>query len=584
MVKHLAAFRFGWLIVLPFTLSCGRSSEQSSLNLDPLSQEQVLEDFDAIVNAFKGLYGPLEYKAKQPTVKLDFGAAVKKTRDALAASKSDAEAFGLYSQFLRTFRDGHVGIKFPLSDKHITKYTLPLFVMPLQDDAGVWHAIVDSVGDQIKDSGLKEGDEVTHVDGKPIFDYLPLIQKYKSYSNDVSDQHLIFKVFSRDFFMYDLVPQSSLAQVSFLSAGSNPAKNTFLTWNKELGTDANPDIIKTVAANKVLSVDTADRDALIRDGSIQKMGAAEPFFATAQVKAKFNPKIRKPSAASLKKFGLEEKDATPIFAATYEYQGKDILLIRQPGYSPPFEGNQDDEDLMRKAMNNWIQTYKAILFENEDVDVLVIDQTHNPGGLSTYVDDFFRLFITSQKANLIQRNNVDRKWVIGYLDEAKKADKRGKPAEARRFRAFAKMVEDAGERHELLSPAMTFDYDFLLTPHDDYSWKKPMLVLADELAGSCGDIFPMLMKSNGVAKVFGQRTMGLGGNVETLTLTHSQATLRLTRGLFTTYRQDGVYPDEGFVENNGVAPDIRHELKVNDYRAGFVGYVDAFSKAAIGQL
>lgn len=105
-----------------------------------------------------------------------------------------------------------------------------------------------------------------------------------------------------------------------------------------------------------------------------------------------------------------------------------------------------------------------------------------------------------------------------------------------------------------------------------------MIVLIDELAGSCGDAFPMLIHDNDVAPLFGRRTMGLGGNVEPFgPLTHSDAVLYLTRGLFTTHRDDETYAPEAFVENNGVLPDIEHVISVDDFRAGFVDYVTHFS-------
>ena len=76
--------------------------------------------------------------------------------------------------------------------------------------------------------------------------------------------------------------------------------------------------------------------------------------------------------------------------------------------------------------------------------------------------------------------------------------------------------------------------------------------------------------------------MGLGGNVENLiTMPNSQTKIRLTRGLFTTYRADGLYPESELIENNGVKPDIHRALTVADFRAGFVEFVDAFSGVAV---
>lgn len=107
-------------------------------------------------------------------------------------------------------------------------------------------------------------------------------------------------------------------------------------------------------------------------------------------------------------------------------------------------------------------------------------------------------------------------------------------------------------------------------------------MLVDELAGSCGDILPALMKENKRATLFGERTLGLGGNVEGVaTLPKSQIKVNLTRGLFFVYSPTGEYDMSKAIENNGVTPDIHYQHTVKDVRAGYVDYVRAFSKAAI---
>jgi len=79
--------------------------------------------------------------------------------------------------------------------------------------------------------------------------------------------------------------------------------------------------------------------------------------------------------------------------------------------------------------------------------------------------------------------------------------------------------------------------------------------------------------------------MGLGGNVEEVAkLVYSQGSLRLTRGLFTTYKSDNNYPDSHMVENNGVVPDYEYNHTVTDFRKGFVDYVEKFSQKAVEQI
>jgi C-terminal processing protease CtpA/Prc len=112
-----------------------------------------------------------------------------------------------------------------------------------------------------------------------------------------------------------------------------------------------------------------------------------------------------------------------------------------------------------------------------------------------------------------------------------------------------------------------------------------MLVLADELAGSCGDIFPMLVKANKRAKIFGQPTMGLGGNVEEVgVLNNSRIAVRMTRGMFSPFQENNLYTDDVFVENNGVKPDISYTHTIEDFRNGYVDYVKTFSEKALEQI
>jgi C-terminal processing protease CtpA/Prc len=122
----------------------------------------------------------------------------------------------------------------------------------------------------------------------------------------------------------------------------------------------------------------------------------------------------------------------------------------------------------------------------------------------------------------------------------------------------------------------------MVPPYPLVTATKPVLVLHDELSVSGGDAFPMVMQSGGF-KTFGARTGGLGGSVEAvLTLPHSAARLSLTRGLFAAHNPaGGGEPVTRLIENNGITPDYPHAVTVADMRAGYVGYVDAFSDVVV---
>jgi C-terminal processing protease CtpA/Prc len=255
----------------------------------------------------------------------------------------------------------------------------------------------------------------------------------------------------------------------------------------------------------------------------------------------------------------------------YRYDGKTFLLLRQPTY-------------MVEDPKERIAWFKAVMDEYGSLaDALVLDQTHNPGGSLEFAQDFVSLFAKENTRGLVNFLHADRAWLADLSESI--ADLKKNKQEASGMMDYSelgyKLVESAYDKGlQLTETPIPFGGLEHLKPAD-YTWKKPVLLLTDELAGSCGDIVPMLMKENKLATLFGERTMGLGGNVEPiLTLGNSQIKVHLTRGFFVTFQPDGKYDLVNPTENNGVTPDIHYSHSVDDFRAGFVGYVKAFSNAA----
>ena len=221
-----------------------------------------------------------------------------------------------------------------------------------------------------------------------------------------------------------------------------------------------------------------------------------------------------------------------------------------------------------------------ILAQNEDLaDVLVIDQTNNPGGNADYLNRFASLFATDKFFSYGQYYHADRKWLHDLrenYDKLKKTD--FNLEESQRLLLISDSINKAIDaKQEFTSDPYPFTGSRFIQPDAEYVWKKPILVLVDELTGSCGDIFPMMMKSNKRAKLFGQRTMGLGGSVEAMdALTYSRLKVKLTRGLLLNLNVAGKYIPSDYVENNGIQPDFVHKISVTDFHQGYTDYIKAF--------
>jgi hypothetical protein len=544
--------------------SCGGAPQSSRLMVPPITKAEAHADVDALVAKVNALYGPLEFKEQRFGFKL--GDLVANLKSEVDAAPTESEVFGSMTRFLMSFRDGHVGISFPGNSTDVRSYKLGIFLAPVEG-----RALVAKVDPSAASLGVAVGDELLSIDDSKPFDLLEIIKKYDAFGNDVSDQHGIFLLTNRRFYMTELLPTKPTAKLA-LGRADGSTYEVQAIWEKSKEATAKFEMVgpSNASTQFLYSGYASIREA--GSGSLMEMGAYKPYFVSEAVKAKFGLVEVEANDDYLKKYGvtrenLQDAAGKAIYSALYKFNGKTVLMIRQPGYYP--------ETLNAKDLVNG---YRAVLDQYDDVaDVLVIDQNHNPGGSMDYVLEFFSLFTNKPALNLVQKMNADRAWVFGlasWADEVEKED----PGFAKALRLRSALVDKAMDDGKSISdPMPLLGYEFV-QPDSKYTWKKPVLVLADELAGSCGDIFPMYMKRNGIAKIFGERTMGLGGNVEeVIQLPYSQASVRLTRGLFTTYSPESNYAESELVENNGITPDIAHKPTVDDFRAGFVEYFEKFS-------
>lgn len=572
--------KFITLVLIFLLFSCGvNNREESKVKLRPLNTVESLADFDTLVGDFRALYGPLEYKEKR--FNFNFDELVASTRKKIAASKNDAELMSLLKKFVATFRDGHLSLYLPreTNSTGIFRYTIDAVVAPIEG-----RAIMVKISDVLKNRKVSKGDELISVDGKDPFSYLDTIKKYESLGNDVSDKHLIATVLKRPFYMLELLPKKDTVDLVFKKPDGKIIETSIL-WEVEKTGLAETELVTDVT-NPIFMVPNTNNFNSTVAGTLLEMGAPKPYFLTEATRNKFKITRVFLDDAFYKKYNVKKeklniKKEFLIQAYHYVYEGKHILLLRQPSYIP------ENRDF--KAM---LSGYKAILDQEAPfTDVLIVDQNNNPGGYGEYAINFFSLFIDKVSDGFVMEHNADRKWLNQYL-EAYKAmadiqnnlgiNTRGY---AEVFFLRAKEIEKSIDEGLSVTKPMPMGESEVVKPDREFTWKKPMLVLANELSGSSGDIFPMLIRNNGVAKIMGMRTMGLGGNVEpTSILPNLRARVNMTRGLFMTYKKSGVYELSDYVENNGIKPDYEIKLTVDDYRAGFTGYLEEVSKKAISQI
>jgi hypothetical protein len=540
--------------------------------LRDMTASEALEDLEQIFTLIRTLYGPYEYK--EARFAYSIADLEDKARDMLADAPSDDGFYAAANWFLTRFDDGHVNLVAAPSSNPISNYVIGLFLQPVEGKA----LIAELLDPSLADLGIAFGDEVVAVDGVSPFVLLDEFRKLRGFGNPLSSQHLIFRTFIRPAFLASVRPSAPTASVDFRRADGS-AYSRDLIWREDRAARVSFPGVSGAALPLGQESFTWQQALEINDhvrGSLATIGSPVPFFFTPQTVAAFDLTRVTPNAAMLTKYGIDPAAVPDIFSGLYSYGGKTLLLIRQGSYSAFSQA-----DIAAR-----LNYYRAVMDQFDNfVDGLVIDQTHNPGGFISYCVDFTRLFVAAPGRNFVQANNTDRAWINAFRDEARLIDPTLSSEEARSHELRAARIEAAYDAGQGISRPMPLYLGEELPPDPSYVWTKPKLVLIDELAGSCADAFPMLVKANGLAPLFGRRTIGLGGNVESFgPLSNSQASLSLTRSLFTTHQDDETYAPGDFVENNGVLPDIEHVITVADYRGGFVDYMRRFSQELVSRL
>ena len=534
---------FAALAAALFLLSCGQGRKPlSQLDSQPLSADEKLLDLDVAFSHFKKYYAPLQYKEKTLGVKYDDVFA--QLRAEAAASTTDQEFFDVLGKLVDSFKDGHVSVSIP----GMARYSLPFSL----DYFDGHYVVVDVKSDFSAETGVVKGDELTKIDGRSPSEIASKILEFRSFGYDRADQRFAaYQLTHRS----HVVPTSNQAYLDFKRASDGAQYNIMAFWKKESG----------IAAES----SGAHFRSEITDASILLFGENTPFFYTDKARTAFNFVKVGVTEEQWHDAG-EEGKPFDLFALLYRHEGKNVLLIRIPTYSI------NDADLKRN-----VRTYELLLKSYSNLaDVLVIDQTHNPGGSVEYVEELARLFMKRPGPSFAFAPRADRLW-LRFVDKILTTPEL--PTTTRQyFNNVYREIDAANERSDFLAPqiALTRTTNTIV---ENTAWTKPVLLLIDELCGSGGDGFPMIMKGNDAAKLFGHRTAGMGGNVDSVpALPNTGATFQLTRSLFYLATSDGSLPDTAIIENNGVTPHIERSYGYADFQDGFAKYVKHFSDAAIG--
>ena len=322
-------------------------------------------------------------------------------------------------------------------------------------------------------------------------------------------------------------------------------------------------------------LDLAKNSRRGKGASIQ-IGAADPFF---KLPADFKA-VEDPEGLA----GLV--DSTGLKAGVFTRNGVKVGFLRIPSYEPK------NLEMALFGLRYMVAKLQA------ETDLLVIDQTMNPGGAVVWSDwivssfvgkldrrhmkfsvrasqDFVREFVGM--VSMLERSDAtseaERAIKAEYLPILK--EDLAKVQKAYVDRAFLSEPIRLHLTSELSEKLTSAAYASQLAPLEsvigvDLSapqvYSKPVYMMINELDFSGGDATPAVLKDYGRVTLVGVNTAGAGGSVQEFT--HSQDhTFKFNLTVSLMVRGNG-----SLVENFGVKPDIAFEPTIQDYKDGFSAY------------
>jgi Peptidase family S41 len=564
------------LVALLVLGSCGSiapahsPSESPSIHqqddaLRSLTKAEALADFDVMAASFRALYGALD--RKQQRYGFNFDTLVSDFRGRVERASGEAEYRGLFQEFIARFQDPHLSLESPLSANDTKALVLPFHVVPLENTYAVY-----AVGKALQGT-LNVGEELLSIDGRTTDQMYAAFEKYVGVANPLAKKHLASYLFTtRDVYLSKGIDASKPASVEVRGLDGLVRKVSVAWIDVAQGIATTGRAPTAGTTTRETAFAASSQASIVINSQLTRIGANTPFYMTqtalATLDRRSTPALSSQSVAQAKLTAAQAKAFSQLYyTLEYTTAGKRVLFLRIPDYQP-----QDVEGAF---------AYLSALLKQEQskVDVLVLDETHNPGGNVFFAQAILTLLAKKDYDVYAQQMHADRKWLEAFLEVTHniRSQSPTDPALAT-FEGYTKTIDDAYTRGDSLSPALPFfDTSPKGSPDVDH-WTKPFVIVADELSVSCADLVPLVVKKNGMGTVFGETTMGGGGNVEAVAvLPNTQATLQLSRGLGTVYDPTGAYADEWFVEDNGVTPDVQYTLTLADFRAGFVGYVQALN-------
>lgn len=543
-------------------------------------KNEMIQNLDVLKNIFQSKYAPAEWKKNYAG--WDLESEIEKTKDSIK-NRDDItlkEYQGLVRDFFNSTQDYHTKVVF---------YSTAMALLPFQfKSAENRYFITRVLADDFKNT-LRVGDEVIAINGIPI---QTAVEDFRNeiYSNSDSptDQALAEMYFTlRVGFLGHPLPQSPEVVLE-VKRKKDGATTTFeMVWASapEEIPDGPFSIMNIKHAAMISKKDNSSLSDLKYFNKKMVPGFYEPLKNAVKNLTCYNIDqqedflilgSRKSFLPKLGTVSWETDNGNPFHAYLFKTpKNQTIGYVRISGYS--------GSEAMAKKFAEIIKHFQT------HSDALIIDQLNNPGGSVMYLYALASMLSPHPLHLPTHRMTINQFDVVlanKALEELKKipvTKDRGLDT-IEGYPATKQLVEATLNYHRIIlsewnagrsftTPQYLFGIE-KLTTHPWACYKKPILMLVNQLDFSGGDFLPAILQDNKRVTIMGMRTAGAGGYVEShkypnrLGIDEFQYTASIAQRL-----------DESPIENLGVTPDIPYELTAKDLKSNYADYVEAIHKA-----
>lgn len=548
-----------------------------------LTADQKEFDFRVLAASFAKHYAPYEWKKQLFGFDLyNIGPWIGRAR----ATATDLEFYQVCGEYVASLRDSHSSFSFPTS----FRYSLPLHADYYEDTPRV-----DSINRTYLPSSrfpIQTGDEVVAMGGEPVAAVVQRLSRTVYAGNDSAQRRTALQ---RAF---------GTTESGNTRAASLPDEVEITIRSRSTGELA-VYLIPVIKSGTPLTAGGTTPSPVFRALRQGPSSAAaedsqdylEPWLAP--LSALGNDSVAGPEwgealpeAAEVLGFGTRPGFPLPsgfvqrlgrlasdaFFSGTYTAGGKRIGYIRIPTFNPAVG-----------ATTALRQFETEVTFFNGNTDGLVVDIMRNSGGLGCYGEELQRRLIPYTFRGIGREIRATYNWVASFHDTWERARAAGAPTETlSQLEANFREIESAYRQSRGRSgPLPICSSSLFRTPHET-AYTKPLLVVADEYSASASDAFAAVIQDAGRGSLFGFRTNGAGGTVESYEAgPYSEATVSNTVTMH--HRVNPVtapgYPATHYVENAGVFPNIPYDyMSLSNLLSGGAQFRDAVTEAILGEI